>query len=129
MSLLITLKAWAKRLKKDVMTVYFAGKNPQTPFVLKLLAIFIAAYALSPIDLIPDFIPVIGYLDDLIIVPVGVYVILKYLPQAILTQARYDAQTLIERPSNHIAAGIIISVWLVIIILAGIWAYTRLHLA
>ena len=85
------IKNWAQRLKRDVMTLYFALKHPDTPWAACLLAACITAYALSPIDLIPDFIPVIGLLDDLIIVPAGVWLLLKMLPEHVVIACRVAA--------------------------------------
>ena len=72
------LIVWAQALKRDVMTLWFALKHPQTPWYARVLATIVTAYALSPIDLIPDFIPILGYLDDLILVPIGVWLLLKW---------------------------------------------------
>ena len=72
-----SLKAWAKQIKQQTLTVYFAARDPRTPWAVRLLALLVAAYALSPIDLIPDFIPIIGYLDDLLIVPLGLALVVR----------------------------------------------------
>lgn len=105
------LKIWAKRIKSDVLAVYFAARDPQTPLILRLFALFIAAYALSPIDLIPDFIPVLGYLDDVLIVPAGVWLIVRYLPPTILSEARIKAAAIMARPSSRWAGGVIVLIW------------------
>ena len=81
MGLLQTAKQWARALKRDVLVVYLAARDPRTPWALRLLALAVAAYALSPIDLVPDFIPVLGYLDDLLIVPLGLALVLRLLPR------------------------------------------------
>ena len=80
------LRKWAKELKRQTLVVYFAARDPRTPWLARLLALGIAAYALSPIDLIPDFIPVVGYLDDLLIVPLGLMLVLRLLPAGVLQQ-------------------------------------------
>ena len=78
--MLVRLKLWARKLKTDVVAIYIAGRDPRTPWHVKLVALIVAGYALSPIDLIPDFIPVLGYLDDLIIVPLGIMLVVKLMP-------------------------------------------------
>ena len=107
------IKQWAKSIKKDILVVWLIAKDKRTPSFIKLLALIIAAYALSPIDLIPDFIPILGYLDDIIIVPLGLLLIIKLTPQNIIDDCRVLAATLVERPVNRWAAGIIILIWLV----------------
>ena len=109
------IKQWAKSVKKDILVVWLIAKDKRTPFFVKFLAFVIAAYALSPIDLIPDFIPVLGYLDDIIIVPLGLLMVIKLTPQYIIDDCRILADTLVERPVNWWAAGIIILIWLVIL--------------
>jgi uncharacterized membrane protein YkvA (DUF1232 family) len=86
------LTTWARTLKREVMTLWFALRHPDTPWYARVLAAVITAYALSPIDLIPDFIPVLGYLDDLIIVPAGVWLLLKLVPEPVLTDSRAAAE-------------------------------------
>ncbi len=85
------LRAWAKALRCDVITLWFALKHPLTPWHARALAAVLTAYALSPIDLIPDFIPILGYLDDLIIVPVGVWLLLRMVPTQVLTDSKDQA--------------------------------------
>lgn len=92
MSISTNLKTWAKRIKRDGVTLWFAGKHPRTPWYAKALGLFVVAYALSPIDLIPDFIPVLGYLDDVILLPVLIWVTVKLLPSEVLTQCRASRQ-------------------------------------
>ncbi len=109
------LKSWAKALRKDVLTLWFAGRHPDTPFAAKLLALGIAAYALSPIDLIPDFIPVLGYLDELILLPIGIFLCLRMIPEPVLAQCRLMADSWIEaskrRPTSWMGAVAIAIVW------------------
>ena len=83
--------AWAKALKRDVITLWFALKHPLTPWHARAFAAVLTAYAMSPIDLIPDFIPILGYLDDLIIVPVGVWLLLRMVPTQVLTDSKDQA--------------------------------------
>ncbi|EEY90011.1 MULTISPECIES: YkvA family protein [Acinetobacter] len=109
------IKQWAKSIKKDILVVWLIAKDKRTPNSVKFLALIIAAYAFSPIDLIPDFIPVLGYLDDIIIVPLGILLVIKLTPQNIVDDCRILGETLVERPINRWAAGIIILIWLVIL--------------
>lgn len=109
------IKQWAKSIKKDILVVWLIAKDKRMPNSVKLLALIIAAYAFSPIDLIPDFIPVLGYLDDIIIVPLGILLVIKLTPQNIIDDCRILAETLVERPINRWAAGIIILIWLVVL--------------
>jgi uncharacterized membrane protein YkvA (DUF1232 family) len=112
MTLLTTAKDWARRIKRDVVTVYFAARHPSTPPLVRVLALAVAAYALSPIDLIPDFIPVLGYLDDLLIVPVGLIMVIRLLPPEILAASRAQAATALERPRSRAMAMVFVLVWL-----------------
>lgn len=117
------LKKQAKNLKRYTLTVYFVAKDPTTPRFVKLLAILVAAYALSPIDLIPDFIPIIGYIDDLIIVPLGLALVLRLTPQHIIDAAQQKAQHSAEKPVSYIAASIFISIWVISLSLFSVWLY------
>ncbi|MEP9389976.1 YkvA family protein [Mesorhizobium sp. KR9-304] len=85
------LKRWARTIKRDVHAVYLAARDPRTPWYAKALALCIAGYALSPIDLIPDFIPVLGYLDDAIIVPLGILAVVKMIPPELMAEHRAAA--------------------------------------
>jgi uncharacterized membrane protein YkvA (DUF1232 family) len=125
MPFLASAKEWARRIKRDVMAVYFAGRDPETPFFVRLLALAIAAYALSPIDLIPDFIPVLGYLDDLLIVPLGLYLVIRLLPPHVLAASRMKAETFLERPKSLLAAAFVVVLWLSLSLLAYYWLFRR----
>ena len=114
-----SLRLRAKRLKSDIYALYLAARDPRTPWYAKVLAVFIVGYALSPIDLIPDFIPVLGYLDDLIIVPTGIALFLKIIPNGVLQEYREKAQSQpISIRRNWIAGTIIVLVWLSLIYIA-----------
>ena len=111
------LKARARALKNEVFAVYLAAKDPRTPWYAKTIAFCTIAYALSPIDLIPDFVPVLGYLDDLIIVPAGIALAIRLIPAEVLEEARGKVATSsLERSVGYIGAGIIVAVWIVILI-------------
>ncbi|MGH2378377.1 MAG: YkvA family protein [Candidatus Limnocylindria bacterium] len=99
-------------IKRDTYTLHLACRDPRTPWYVKLLAGGIVAYALSPIDLIPDFIPVLGYLDDLILLPLGIVLAVKLIPEAVLVECRARAQLHSERPTSRTAAAVIVAVWL-----------------
>jgi len=113
------LKNWAATLKREVMVLWFACRDPRTLWYARVLTMLIVAYALSPIDLIPDFIPVLGYLDELILLPVGIYLVLKLVPAQALADARARAQSWVEsrqpKPRNWIAAALIVLVWVVVL--------------
>ncbi len=110
------IRLWAKNLKKDVLALWFCQKHPDMPLAAKILAIFVVAYAFSPIDLIPDFIPVIGYLDDMVLVPVGIYVVLKLIPEHVIADGRLKAgDWMVQqhgKPRNCVMAALILVVWL-----------------
>jgi uncharacterized membrane protein YkvA (DUF1232 family) len=118
-----TLKAWAGELKSNVVTLWFACRDPRVPTAAKILALAVVAYALSPIDLIPDFIPVLGYVDDLILVPLGVYFAMQLIPRPIWEQARLEAHVWEaaqqSRPRSYVGAAVIIAIWLA----AGWWLW------
>lgn len=107
-----SLKQYAQALKLHTLTVYFAARDPSMPLRVKWLAMMVAAYALSPIDLIPDFIPVIGYLDDLIIVPLGLALVIRFTPLQIIASARLKAAQVAVRAVSYRAAAVFIIIWL-----------------
>jgi len=109
----------SKQLKSEVYALSLASKHPKTPWYAKALAVFIIGYALSPIDLIPDFIPVIGYLDDLILVPVGIALLVKMIPKEVLEECRERArsQSIMKKPRSWTAVMVIVMIWLSLIYL------------
>ncbi|MES2583886.1 MAG: YkvA family protein [Pseudomonadota bacterium] len=116
------LKAQARQLKQHTLTVYYTARDPRTPMLVRVLAILVAAYALSPIDLIPDFIPVIGYLDDLLIVPLGLALVVRLTPPEVLESARAKALQTASKPVSYAAAACFVLLWLVAVWLVGRWA-------
>lgn len=110
------IRQWASTIKRDVIAVWLAARDSRTPKYAKILALLIAGYALSPIDLIPDFIPVLGYLDDLIIVPLGLFLVIRCIPPHLMAEFRLHATEISQRPVSKIAAAIIISLWLALAI-------------
>ena len=117
------LKNWAGVIKRDVHALYLASRDPRVPWYAKALAVAVAGYALSPVDLIPDFIPVIGYLDDIIIVPLGILLVIRLIPPEIMAEHRDLAATAQERPVSRTAAIVIACIWIVSIILCGRLVY------
>ncbi len=115
------LARWARAFKQQTLVVYFLARDPRTPLVVRVLALVVAAYALSPIDLIPDFIPVIGYLDDLLLLPLGIALIVKLTPPALIQAARERAEAVVERPASYFAAMVIVAVWAVLGVLCYQW--------
>jgi uncharacterized membrane protein YkvA (DUF1232 family) len=106
------LRDWAREIKRDVHALYLAARDPRVPWYAKAVALAVAAYALSPIDLIPDFIPVVGYLDDLIIVPLGIVLAVRLIPADILAEHRATAIEAGKRPTSRTAAVVIVAVWI-----------------
>lgn len=119
--MLSALKAQARQLKQHTLTVYYAARDPRTPIYVRVLALLVAAYALSPIDLIPDFIPVIGYLDDLLIVPLGLALVVRLTPPEVLDSARAKAAQTASRPVSYTAAFFFVLLWLAVAWLAARW--------
>jgi len=117
------LRNWAKALKRQTLVVYFAARDPRTTWPVRVLALFVAAYALSPIDLIPDFIPVLGYLDDLIIVPLGVMLVLRLVPPEVVRSAKEQALAAVERPVSRAMAVAIVAIWSVLAGVLGLWVW------
>jgi uncharacterized membrane protein YkvA (DUF1232 family) len=121
MSRIAKIKTWARQIKRDAVAVYLAARDPRTPWLAKCLALAVAAYALSPIDLIPDFIPILGYLDDLLIVPLGLLLVIRLLPPQVLTESREKADTLLSRPRSYLAATLMVGIWLLCIVGLAYW--------
>jgi uncharacterized membrane protein YkvA (DUF1232 family) len=118
-----TWKQRARQLKKETYAIYIACKDPRVPWYARLFAGFVVAYALSPIDLIPDVIPILGYLDDLVLVPLGIILVLKMIPPAVLAECREKAEAAMNqgKPTSRIAAIVIVAIWLLLGIVAVIW--------
>lgn len=118
------LKAWARRLKLDVVALWIAARHPRVPWYAKALAGAVAAYALSPIDLIPDFIPIIGYLDDLLIVPAGIWLVVRLIPPPVMSELRDEAARRI-RPTSYAGLAFVLSTWLAFAIGLGWLLFSR----
>ena len=116
------IREWARAIKRDVLVVYLIARDSRVPWPVKVLAAAVAAYALSPIDLIPDFIPVVGYLDDLVIVPLGILAVVKLVPAEVLAELRKEAaRRLVARPRSWAGAVVIILMWLVLLAVTVRW--------
>ncbi len=125
--MLSELKNWARRIKRDGVMLWFACRDPRTPWWLKALAFFVVAYALSPIDLVPDFIPVLGFVDDVLLLPVLIWFIVRHLPSVIAQDCRLQAEAwMAERQAKPVSrAGLVLvlSVWAVAG--WGLWRYFK----
>ncbi len=120
-----TLNAWAKSIKRDGLTLWFAVKHPGTPWYAKAVGLFAVAYALSPIDLIPDFIPILGYLDDAILLPCLIWLAVRLLPRDVLARARQEADAWMQskagKPRSRAGAVMIVLLW--VAVAAAAWAW------
>lgn len=110
-SWLATAKDWARRIKQDVVALWIAARDPRTPVLAKLVAGLVAAYALSPVDLIPDFVPVLGYLDDLLILPLGILLAVRLVPGPLLAEFRARAAERSARPVSRVGLAVILGLW------------------
>jgi uncharacterized membrane protein YkvA (DUF1232 family) len=114
-------KVWARGIKRDVIAIWLAAKDPRTPWGARIAAACVAAYALSPVDLIPDFVPVLGYLDDLLIVPLGILLVIKLIPADIIAEHRIAAASIAAKPVSRIGLAAIIAIWLITAFLLLAW--------
>ncbi len=125
--MLVHLRQRAQKLKTETYALYLAYRDPRTPWYAKVWAVIVVAYALSPIDLIPDFIPVLGYLDDLVLVPVGIALALKMIPPVVMEETRQNAQG-VEAPGNLIYRIGVVLVVLIWVALAGLGFFIIWHI-
>ena len=117
------VKQWARAIKRDVVALWLAARDPRVPWFAKVLAGAVAAYALSPIDLIPDFIPVLGDLDDLLIVPLGILATVRLIPASLMLEFRAEAARREGQPSSRAGLVVIVCIW--IVALATAWSWLR----
>ena len=115
-----TWKQRARQLKVETYALYLVYRDPRVPWYARLFAALVVGYAFSPIDLVPDFVPVLGYLDDLVLVPLGVALALKMIPPDVLAECRERAREVMDegKPTNWVAAGVIVAIWLTLAALA-----------
>jgi uncharacterized membrane protein YkvA (DUF1232 family) len=120
-----SLKQWAGRLKLEVFALYLCYRDPRVPWYARLFAGAVVAYAFSPIDLIPDFIPVLGLLDDLLLVPLGVWLALRMIPAEVIADSRARAVEALRsgKPVNRTAAFVIVGIWLLLAALAVVYLF------
>jgi uncharacterized membrane protein YkvA (DUF1232 family) len=118
------LRRWAGAITRDVYAVALAARDPRVPWYAKVLALAVAAYAFSPLDLIPDFIPVLGYVDDLVILPLGILLVVALVPRDVMAEHRASAGEAMQRPQSRAAAAAIVAVWLGLAVLTG-WLVWR----
>jgi uncharacterized membrane protein YkvA (DUF1232 family) len=121
--MLARFREWARLMKRDVVALYLAASDLRVPWYAKTMAACVAGYALSPIDLIPDFIPVLGYLDDLLLVPLGIWLVVRMIPPEIMAEHRVTAAAATARPTSNAGAVVIIAIWVALTTLACWLAY------
>jgi len=129
MPLLAHLKERASRLKAETYALYLAARHPGTPWYAKLLVAAIVAYALSPIDLIPDFVPILGYLDDLVLIPLGIALAIRMIPSSVLEECRARSQETLRsgEPVSRIVGIVLVAIWIALAALCAAWAYFYLN--
>ncbi|MBU3085106.1 YkvA family protein [Acinetobacter seifertii] len=122
MSWVQSLKEWAKRLRKQIIMLWFASRHPQMPWLPKVIAVVAVAYAFSPIDLIPDFIPILGFVDDAIILPILIWLALRFTPEQVIFDAEQQANEWLDEhekaPRNYLVAVLIILIWITLAVMA-----------
>jgi len=118
-----SLRKWARGLRQQTLVVYHAARDPRTPWYVRALAFAVAAYALSPIDLIPDFIPILGYVDDLVVVPLGLMLVLRLTPREVLVASRIKAEETAGRPVSRGMAAAVVGIWIFVAVVLGLWAW------
>jgi uncharacterized membrane protein YkvA (DUF1232 family) len=123
-SMLERAKAWAGLVRRDIVAVWLAARDPRVPWQAKALAAAVAAYALSPLDLIPDFIPIVGYVDDLIIVPLGILLVVRLVPAELMREFRAEAGRRQNLPRSIVAGCVIVAIWISAAALLG-WRLWR----
>lgn len=122
------MKKWANRLKSNIVALYLASQDARTPWYAKWFIMAIAAYAVSPIDIIPDFVPILGYLDDLLLLPLAVVLAIRMIPPEVFAECQAIAQTKsLDTRAGRVAAIVVVVVWLLALTGAVIWVYRRIQ--
>jgi uncharacterized membrane protein YkvA (DUF1232 family) len=124
-TLLARLKTWARRLKIDILAIARAARDPRTPWLARLIALLVVAYAASPIDLIPDFIPVLGLLDDLILLPLGIALVLQLIPKHVMAEHRAHVAEQEHLAPSRFGLGIVVAIWLAALVVLTLWMKQR----
>lgn len=119
-------RGWARGIKRDIAALWLAARDPRVPWSAKAVAASVVAYALSPVDLIPDVIPVLGYLDDLIIVPLGILLAVRLVPSPLMAEFRTAAARLGARPASRIGLAMVVALWLAAGVLLAAWGWRHL---
>jgi uncharacterized membrane protein YkvA (DUF1232 family) len=125
-SLIDGARNWARGVKRDIVALWIAARDARTPIVAKVASACVAAYALSPVDLIPDFVPILGYLDDLLIVPIGILVAVKLIPALLMAEFRIEASRRESRPVSRVGLAAVVLVWSLCASLLGWWMWKAL---
>jgi uncharacterized membrane protein YkvA (DUF1232 family) len=120
-----TLRNWARRVRREVAALAIAARDPRTPWLAKALAMLVAAYAMSPIDLVPDFIPVLGYLDDVLLVPLGIILVVRLIPADLMAEFRLMADSRPALPTSRLGAVLVVSAWIAGIAAIAWWLWLR----
>jgi uncharacterized membrane protein YkvA (DUF1232 family) len=125
MAILTSLREQARHLKTETFALYLAARHTATPWYAKLIVAAIVAYALSPIDLVPDFVPILGYLDDLILIPLGITLAIKMIPPDVMSECRARARESMANGKliSYVAGAVIVLIWLTLVVLLAIWTY------
>jgi uncharacterized membrane protein YkvA (DUF1232 family) len=123
------IRDWARATRRDVIALALAARDPRVPWHAKAVAACVVAYALSPIDLIPDFVPVLGYLDDLVLVPLGIIAAVKLIPPDVMADLRERATVQASKPASYAGAAFIVLIWLAATVGFGVWLWPRLRAA
>jgi uncharacterized membrane protein YkvA (DUF1232 family) len=118
------LERWARRLKIEIYALYLAYRDPRVPWYARVFAALVVGYAFSPIDLIPDVIPVLGYLDDLLVVPLGIALAIRMIPSPVLAECREEARNAKDRPVNKVAAVVVVAIWIALAV-SAVWLVAR----
>ena len=118
------LRRQARALKRETYALYFAYRDPRTPWPARVVAACVVAYAFSPLDLIPDFVPVLGYLDDLILIPAGIALAIRLIPASVMAECRERARDAADRPTNWAVAAVVVLIWLALAA-SGVWLLAR----
>jgi uncharacterized membrane protein YkvA (DUF1232 family) len=111
-------RAWAARMRRETVAVYLAIRDPRTPWIARLVGGLVVAYAASPLDLVPDFVPILGFVDDLLIVPLGLWLAVRLIPDEVLADARGRADEELRRPKSVVAGFFVVAVWVGALVLA-----------
>ena len=118
------LERWARKLKVEIYALYLAYRDPRVPWYARVFAALVVGYAFSPIDLIPDALPVLGYLDDLLVVPLGIALAIRMIPPLVLAECREEARNAKDRPVNKVAAVVVVAIWIALAV-SAVWLVAR----